>query len=777
MKRKKNKRIVIKAVTAFVLIFLLCLSMGGTKAAAGGEGLQPSPVPTPAASGEEDAQSAVSQDAVPTPAATEDEDTDELTPTPAASENAAEPTTADDGADESADEGAFVPTPTPFQIQEAEITLAFTTAVYTGYEISQEVVSVEWNHKQLIKGRDYVVTGALVKKEIGTYTVSVIGTGEYSGTATASWSIVAPTPTPTPSVTPADPTGPVEPTVSPTPADPTPIPEKGYRIIGVQGKTYTGSKITQDDMIVRYDGLLLAKGKDYTVKYKNNVNAGVASVVIKGKGNYKGSCEVEFTIVPADINECDTYDEISLAVGAAISEKTPVLRWNGKVLKRLRDFEMSIQPNEIYDPGTYDIRLMGVGNYSGSRTIKLTIMEGVSVKKLSLGRIKDQHWTGAEIMPAINIKYKNDVVTRGIDVTYENNIDAGTAYLVITGNGEPFKENIRFAGQVKVPFRIRGRDISGAVIKVEKTVYTGYACTPRITVKMGSTELVEEIDYTVSFKANKKVGTATVIVKGCGGYTGKAKNEFEIQPCSLNNKNIKIDLPTRVYYEKGGPKPKPVITYNNLLLVENRDYVVTYSENRDAGDLFKVWIDGINNYEGRYSTEIMCYTKPLDMTISMTPDIKWKKNTLVSRYISKPVIIDTNGKRLEAGKDYYEDYAYFDILGNPIDRSEYMPMGREIRIRVKGKGNYSGTIFVSYRAVPQMLSGVSFKVEPQVYTGYAVEPLQYDVTTSIETGEYEILYYKNNVKTGTATMVVHGLGQYGGYKKVKFSIVKYRLTD
>ena len=39
------------------------------------------------------------------------------------------------------------------------------------------------------------------------------------------------------------------------------------------------------------------------------------------------------------------------------------------------------------------------------------------------------------------------------------------------------------------------------------------------------------------------------------------------------------------------------------------------------------------------------------------------------------------------------------------------------------------------------------------------------------------LYYKNNVKTGTATMVVHGLGQYGGYKKVKFSIVKYRLTD
>ena len=769
MKKKKN-RIIIKTITAFMLTFLLVLSSYAPRAAAEGEEAgQPSPVPTPAA--EETETVSGTEEEAPLPTAAEDcdaDDPEEATPTPAEE---------DSGAGESGILGAASPTPTPFQIQEAEITLAFTSAIYTGYDITQEVVSVEWNHKILTKGKDYVVTGALVKKEVGTYTVSVLGTGEFSGTATASWSIVAPTPVPEPSIEPEEPTGPAEPTEAPTPAEPTPIPDPGYRVIGVQGKTYTGSKITQDDMIVKYDGLLLAKGKDYTVKYKNNVNAGVASVVIKGKGNYKGSCEVEFTIVPADINECEAPEELVLSSGAGMSEKIPVIKWGGKTLKRLRDYEMSIEPDRMNDTGTYDVMLMGVNNYSGSRLMKVTIMDGISVKKLSLGRIKDQQWTGAEIMPAIDIKYKNEIVTRGIDVTYENNIDAGTAYLVITGNNEPFKENVRFAGQVRVPFKIKGRNISGASIKVEKTVYTGYACTPRVTVKLGSNELVEEIDYTVSYKNNKKVGTAQVIVKGCGGYTGKDKTEFEILPCKINSSDIRIDLPTRVYYEKGGPKPKPEITYNNLLLVANRDYTVVYSDNRAAGEIFKVEIEGINNFEGKVTREVMCYTKPLDMTVSKTPDIKWKKNTFVSRYISKPVLIDTNGKRLEAGKDYYDDYAYFDVLGNPIDRSEYMPQGREIFIRVKGKGNYSGTIFVSYRAVPDLLSGVSFKVAPQTYTGYAVEPGQLSVTTSIETGEYEILYYQNNVEAGTATMVVHGLGQYGGFKKVKFSIVKYRLTD
>ena len=40
----------------------------------------------------------------------------------------------------------------------------------------------------------------------------------------------------------------------------------------------------------------LRLGTDYSIEYKDNTNAGEASVVVKGKGNYTGTCEKTFTI-------------------------------------------------------------------------------------------------------------------------------------------------------------------------------------------------------------------------------------------------------------------------------------------------------------------------------------------------------------------------------------------------------------------------------------------------------------------------------------------------
>ena len=39
-------------------------------------------------------------------------------------------------------------------------------------------------------------------------------------------------------------------------------------------------------------------GKDYTCAYKSNVSVGRAVVTVKGKGNYRGSQEVDFAIYP-----------------------------------------------------------------------------------------------------------------------------------------------------------------------------------------------------------------------------------------------------------------------------------------------------------------------------------------------------------------------------------------------------------------------------------------------------------------------------------------------
>ena len=68
--------------------------------------------------------------------------------------------------------------------------------------------------------------------------------------------------------------------------------------VKVANATYTGKK-QKPVPAVSVDGVALAKGTDFTVSYKNNVNAGKATLVVKGKGAYTGSKTVTFEIAKA----------------------------------------------------------------------------------------------------------------------------------------------------------------------------------------------------------------------------------------------------------------------------------------------------------------------------------------------------------------------------------------------------------------------------------------------------------------------------------------------
>lgn len=69
----------------------------------------------------------------------------------------------------------------------------------------------------------------------------------------------------------------------------------GCKVTGINAKTYNGKAQTQS-VTVKDGDKTLVKGTDYTVTYKNNKNAGTASMTITGKGNYKGSKTVSFKI-------------------------------------------------------------------------------------------------------------------------------------------------------------------------------------------------------------------------------------------------------------------------------------------------------------------------------------------------------------------------------------------------------------------------------------------------------------------------------------------------
>lgn len=65
---------------------------------------------------------------------------------------------------------------------------------------------------------------------------------------------------------------------------------------------------------------------------------------------------------------------------------------------------------------------------------------------------------------------------------------------------------------------------------ISSKAYTGKAIKPSVTVKDGTKTLVKGTDYTLSYKNNKNIGTATVTITGKGSYTGTKTLPFKIIP-------------------------------------------------------------------------------------------------------------------------------------------------------------------------------------------------------------------------------------------------------
>ncbi len=77
------------------------------------------------------------------------------------------------------------------------------------------------------------------------------------------------------------------------------------------------------------------------------------------------------------------------------------------------------------------------------------------------------------------------------------------------------------------------KSISAATVTVASQTYTGSALTPTVTVKDGSTvTLVLNEDYTLEYRDNTEIGTATVTITGVGYYSESKSATFTISSSS-----------------------------------------------------------------------------------------------------------------------------------------------------------------------------------------------------------------------------------------------------
>ena len=134
---------------------------------------------------------------------------------------------------------------------------------YTGKAINQ-TPTVKIGNTTLKKDKDYTFK-IINNTKVGTATVTITGKGNYEGEKKATFKI-------------------------------TPISLAKATVTGVEDKPYTGKAVTQTPT-VELDGKTLKSGTDYTLSYKNNKNAGTATMTVTGKGNYSGTVSKTFKII------------------------------------------------------------------------------------------------------------------------------------------------------------------------------------------------------------------------------------------------------------------------------------------------------------------------------------------------------------------------------------------------------------------------------------------------------------------------------------------------
>ena len=359
----------------------------------------------------------------------------------------------------------------------------------------------------------------------------------------------------------------------------------------------------------------LTENEDYSLTYTNNINVGTATINVNGEGNFKGTAAARFAITSSMISGGSngtpggsvsngsgqisgavavTPDDVRVTLDAGNAmyytgkQLTPAVTISG--MTQNTDYTVTYSNN--IEVGTGLITITGMGNNTGTITKNFRIVAKLSDCKVT--NIPDQQYTGSAVEPLITVTCGNSILTKDKDytVSFVNNVQIGTATAMIRAAG-----NSNYIGSLEAKFNI-GNNVGGFIVSgyAPTYPYTGSAITPAVTVESGSTRLQQGTDYTVSYENNVDAGSASIIVKGAGKYTGTQTVNFIIEPRSIQVcETTEVEDKT---YTGDAYTPSITVRDSGKVLQNGVDYTLTYSDNVNPG-LATITIQGLsNNYTG-----------------------------------------------------------------------------------------------------------------------------------------------------------------------------------
>lgn len=206
---------------------------------------------------------------------------------------------------------------------------------------------------------------------------------------------------------------------------------------------YKTLKIVCDASCEKYEDIVLPKGYRFTfptdkLKVGENVGNYLQYDDVDSKYYRKTMYDVivvktNTTTPKIDINEATIkLDKNEFVYNGNIQKPTITVDYNNQLLELNRDYIVNIDDSK--NTGIYTIQIIGKGKFSGTKLTNYRIVEA-NINDVIINYSNNFVYNGNEITPQLNITFNGQPLLINTDykVSYENNINAGKAKIIITG--------------------------------------------------------------------------------------------------------------------------------------------------------------------------------------------------------------------------------------------------------------------------------------------------------------------------------------------------------
>lgn len=566
------------------------------------------------------------------------------------------------------------------------------TYKWTGKEVRPDLSDIKIQNENgfdLTKGTDYKIEYPDDMISDGEKTVKVIGLGDYEGTEHSYHYTIE--------------------------------KQHGWNGFTVKGHKdgddlgkfdWTGNDVEPKfEVTCNHCGDTLVNGTDYYLEYSNDHrDPGKVTVKVVGFGDYKGWTQsFTYTIKNKTFSysgyengsHLGTVEYTGKEVTYAIS-KYDLKDANGESLTEGTDYKVTYSNN--IDPGTANIKITGLGDYEGCNlNFTYTIDHayfmyngyGVNNDGADLGTVA---YTGKateyEISDVYDSNDWNNKLIEGKDykLVYSDNTKPGTAKVEIIGSGIYTGCNLTFTYTIVDQDAMSGfsSNLYADGSDIGSFAYTGEEVKPSLGLIYGNQSqsfLVEGTDYKIEYSNNINPGTATAKVIGIGRFTGKELTfTYTIKNKSFASKDHKDGENLGTLKWTGKEQKMDVGSFYDATdghtLVENKDYKLVYSDNKDAGTA-KVRVIGLGYYDGSELSFTYTIEKQHGWNGFYSKGHKDGESLGTFKWTGNTVLIDPDMRCSHCNKELQENVDYKVEYSNNIDPGV-------ASMKIIGMGDYKG---------------------------------------------------------------------------------------